>query len=228
MQMIDRRPPNAIAALEQARAQLEIALGASAHWRALGHATLPANRAAHERALADNPVYHAWKLLGQALGELQPGSTMGWAMQTDMQTDMGTDMGRGHIAPAAGPPQVRRRRVELRHVLDRIRVEAPFDSAEPGAGAAAAADHGPDAPLAAPAIAPGDIEIEEAAVSFVVREPVQPASQAAPAAESAVEPWGTQEEGREAAGASGPAPGSGDDGDGEDTETEVRIVPRRS
>ena len=83
--MTDHRPPNAIAALEQARAQLEIALGPNAHWRALGQATLPANRAAHERALADNPVYHAWKLLGQALAELQAWGAMGRAMRTDMR-----------------------------------------------------------------------------------------------------------------------------------------------
>jgi hypothetical protein len=218
--MTDHRPPNAIAALEQARAQLEIALGPNAHWRALGQATLPANRAAHERALADNSVYHAWKLLGQALAELQAGGKLGRAMRTDMRADMGHE----DTAPAAEPQQAWPR-VELRQVLERIRVEAPFDSAGPAAGAATAADHGPGAPPAAPAFAPADIEIEEAAVSFVVRE-AQPAPQAAPAAERAVEPRGIQGGTQEGADASARATDSSDDED--DTETEVRFVPRRS
>ncbi len=218
--MTDHRPPNAIAALEQARAQLEIALGPNAHWRALGRATLPANRAAHERALADNPVYHAWKLLGQALAELQAWGAMGWALRTDMGPGAAADMGHEDAAPAAVPPQAPRPRVELRQVLERIRVEAPVASAGPAAGAAAAADHGPGEPPAAPAIAPADIEIEEAAVSFVVREPARPIAQAAPAAEPPVDPGGTLE----GAGASGAITPSNDDED--DTETEVRIVPR--
>jgi hypothetical protein len=224
--MTDYRPPNAIATLEQACAQLEIALRSNAHWRALGQATLPANRAAHERALADNPVYHAWKLLGQALAELQAGGATGWAIRTDSEIAATTDMSREGTAPAAVPPQAKPPRVELRHVLERIRVG--FDNAEPAAGSAAAADHGPAAPPAAPAIAPADIEIDEAAVSFVVREPAQPAPQPAPAAEAgpAVEARGLQVETQEEADA--PATTTDTSADDDDTETEVRIVPRRT
>jgi hypothetical protein len=167
-------------------------------------------------------VYHAWKLLRQALEELQAGGAMGRAMAADM----GTSLDRQGAAPAAVPPQASRPRVELRHVLERIRVEAPIDGAEPPAGAGAAADHGAGAPPAAPAIAPADIEIEEAAVSFVVREPAQPAPQAAPAAEPAVESRGNDEEPQEGADASAGATASSDGEDG--AETEVTIVPRRS
>jgi hypothetical protein len=210
--MTDYRPPNAIAALEQARAKLEIVLRANAQWRALGQATLPANRVALERALADNPLYDAWKLLGQALGELQAGRALG------------TEKSREGAVPAtAPPPQARRARVELRDVLERIRVEAPVDRAEPRA---AATDGAPGEPRAAPAVAPADIEIEEATVSFVVRAPARPGPQSAPAPEQAVEPAGSQEGTREGAGASGASAACGDDGDG--AETEVTIVPRRS
>jgi len=104
-------------------------------------ATLPANRAALERALAGNPVYRAWELLGCAIGEMQAGDAVG-----------GDD-----AAPYAAPPQApaRRSRVELRDVLERIRGGGPFDTAEPLAAAAATADDDPGA--AAPAGPAGSI-----------------------------------------------------------------------
>jgi hypothetical protein len=199
-----------MAMLEQARVQLETVLRADAHWRGLGRATLPANRAAHERALAGNPVYRAWDLLGRVIGE----------MQAARVPDPG---GAGPLTPPPRAP-TRRPGVELRHVLERIRDDTPLESGEPGARATAAAGDGAGASPARPAIAsmiaPTDIDIEEATVSFIVREPVAPAPQLAPPAASPA----AQAVGPHAAGASDTAT---DPGEEEDTETEVRIVPRR-
>ena len=90
--------------LEQARAQLETVLRADAHWRGLGQATLPANRAAHERALAGNPVYRAWELLGRAIGEMQARSVPGSdGAGPDAPPPRGRDTAaQGRAAPRAG------------------------------------------------------------------------------------------------------------------------------
>jgi hypothetical protein len=208
--MKDHRPLNAMAVLEQALAKLEIALRPDAHWRALAQATLPAHRAALERALADNPVFHAWKLLGQAIEAVR------------------ADGSARHAAPAAGsaPPQAPTRppRVELRQVLERIRSDTPFDTAEPPTNAAAASEGGPAAPQVAPTIAPADIEIEEATVTFVVRGPAAAASPAEPAVAPQSLETSRLETSRPEASAGSLAPASDDD---DDTETEVTIVPRR-
>jgi hypothetical protein len=93
-------------------------------------------------------------------------------------------------------------------VLERIRDETPLVGGEPRTGV----------PPAAPAIAPSDIDIEEATVAFIVRERAVPAPQPAPppAAPAAGE-------------AQGPAASNAatDSGEEDGTEAEVRIVPRR-
>jgi hypothetical protein len=209
--MQDRRPLTALAALEQAQVQLELVLRPDAHWRALAQATLPAHRAALERALADNPVFHAWSLLGQAIAALRAESVESQAA----------------TAGAAAPPQIPARppRIELRQVLQRIRVETPFHGAELPAGATTVAQDDGSAPPAAPlAIAPGDIEIEEAAVSFIVREP---ASGQAPE-QPAVATRGLEASRPDAPAAPEAPPGAPTGDNEDDTETEVTIVPRRS
>jgi hypothetical protein len=216
--MTDNRLSETIATLEQARTELESALRADPHWRALGRATLPANRAAHERALADNPVHQAWKLVVRAIGEMRALSAAGGGA------------GRDGAAPEAAPPQAPglRTRVELRHVLERIRGEAALDGGEPpAAGPAATELAAADGPRAAPATratAAVDIDIEEATVSFVVLEPAAPGPQPAPPAEPAVEPQRVGDGVGVAAAASGAAPASGEEGG---SETEVKIVSRR-
>jgi hypothetical protein len=198
-----------IATLEQARAQLETVLRAETHWRALGQATLPANRAAHERALAGNPVFQAWKLLVRAIGEMQALSASRSARD-----------GSGHDAAPQQAPG-RRPRVELRHVLERIRGETTFDSDAPRpdalAAAAPPAADGQSGSRVARVIAPPDIDIEEADVSFVFREPAAPALEPAPPPEQVVA----------AQGAGADASGAASDATEEVAETEVTIVPRR-
>jgi hypothetical protein len=218
--MNDRAPLDAMAALEEARAQLETALRPDAHWRALGQATLPANRAAHERALADKPVYHAWKLLGRAIEQLRAEDALG-ARDAMARVPAGQE----GAAPGAEPPQARQPRLGLREVLDRIRVEAPLDSRDPRAGAVA--DDGLSVPSAAPTIAPADIDIEEAAVSFVVHETAARAVEAAPSPSKHVaEPEGARMDAREGGDEADPsATDRSEDEDG--TEAEVTIVPRR-
>jgi hypothetical protein len=167
--MSDDIPADALAALKQARAQLEIMLGENAHWRQLGRATLPANRAALERALTGNPVFHAWELLVRVIGEMEaPGVTR--------DADNGADPRQSALqvpkVPTAipGKAPAGRQRVELRQVLERIRSDSPFDTAE-AATAAGVPDADPGQGAPRPALAPVDIEIEEATVSFIVREP---------------------------------------------------------
>jgi hypothetical protein len=213
-QMNDRRPLNAMAALEQAQAQLELALRPDAHWRALARATLPAHRAALERALADNPVFQAWKLLGQAIA----------AVRGEGAADQAA------AATGAVPPQgpTRPPRIELRQVLERIRSETPFDTAEPTEGAVAATEDGPAAlqaePRAAPTITPADIEIEEATVTFIVREPATVPSPVEPA----VAPKSLQASRLETSAGADAPPGAPAGDDDDDTEAEVTIVPRRT
>ena len=198
--------------LEEARSQLETALQLDAHWRALAQASLPANRAAHERALADKPVYHAWKLLGRAIGHLRA------AQDADS------------AAPSARSPTARQPRGGLREVLERVRFEPPPDTGEPQAGATAAAEDGPSLLRARPAVAPEDIE--EAAVSFVVREPAADALEVAPPpATSAAELRGTEATPGETRGGSGHEVDASESADGDDediAEAEVRIVKRGS
>lgn len=60
-----------MAALEQARAQIEIALEADWDWAAFRQAEAGPDRLLHERALAGNPLFKSWLLLEQAIGDLK-------------------------------------------------------------------------------------------------------------------------------------------------------------
>jgi hypothetical protein len=78
-----------LAALEQARAQLEAALAADENWRALrksearGGAPESAARSARntrlKMALAQNPLYQAWRHLGEAIAALHESRARGGA-----------------------------------------------------------------------------------------------------------------------------------------------------
>jgi hypothetical protein len=176
------RTTNTIQALEQARAQLELALEADADWRALREAATPASRAAFRLGLANNPVYRAWDLLGRVIEE----------MRTERVVR------RDGAAPGVGRPKTgeERPRVELRHVLERIRSDAGLEGGKlltasldrAAVPAPANPDEQPQNPSAAgPAIPPPDIE--EATVSFVIREPGPLAPpQATPGAPPGAEP----------------------------------------
>jgi hypothetical protein len=204
-----------IAALERARAELESALEADAHGRALRRAGAETGRTAHEQqALAENPVYRCWQQLNGAIEEQRR------KVQSGAQ---------------AGPAPARSR-IALREILERIRSDPALEDALQDAGPQAAASE-PECPEPAraaasgaePASTPGpgglatpaegrpdsvpmEVEPEEATVSFVIREPARPA----PAAGRSGEPSGPKE----------PAPPETAEPD-LGVEAEVIIVPRR-
>jgi hypothetical protein len=199
-----------IAALERARAELESALGADRHWRALQGAG--ASRAAHEQALAENPVFRCWQQLNGAIDELRR---------------------RGQSGAQAGPASARRR-IALRDILERIRSDPALQDAGPQAAASeserrhpartAASDAEPPAargPGRHPApgegradSAPVEAEPEEATVSFVIRE----AARRGPAPGQSGESSGPKE----------PAPPETTEPEADlGVEAEVIIVPRR-
>lgn len=66
--MAERKTGDELAALERARVQIEIALGANEDWAAFRQAG--SSRLLAERALAGNPLYRAWELLNQAIQDL--------------------------------------------------------------------------------------------------------------------------------------------------------------
>ena len=80
--MAASRVTDELTALEQMRSRLEAELGSDEHWRALTRSaaqheeaeTSAARRARNTRlkmALAENPLYHAWKHLGEAIDALR-------------------------------------------------------------------------------------------------------------------------------------------------------------
>lgn len=192
--MSDTETASWIAALERARAELECALPVDAPWQALREAD-GVDRAGCEAALARNPVYRCWAQLNEAIGHLRQ---------------------QAHAAPPG------RRRVSLREVIEHIRIgpalpqpAAPrSEAAGTQTGAASAPRSNPGLPAAAPVADGGHAppEPEEAAVSFVIREPAPPPLAARDRTEAAAAKKPIPPEPPE------PNPG---------TEAEVVIVPRR-
>ena len=72
--MTEQKAADRIAGLEQARAQIEIALNTNADWVAFRRAAGGPSRLVAERALAGNPLYRSWDLLNQAIEDLTPGA----------------------------------------------------------------------------------------------------------------------------------------------------------
>jgi hypothetical protein len=66
----EQKAADGIAALELARAQIEIALSTNADWVAFRQAAVGSRRLLAERALAVNPLYRSWSLLNDAIQDL--------------------------------------------------------------------------------------------------------------------------------------------------------------
>jgi len=81
----EHKSADRMAALEQARAQIEIALSANEDWLAFRQAG--SSRLLHERALAGNPLYRSWDLLNEAIQELHAKG----AQQSEVQTSTAHD-----------------------------------------------------------------------------------------------------------------------------------------
>jgi hypothetical protein len=201
----DTKTTGWIAALERARAELERDLSAEERWRGDGEGGAPPGHRERERAPADSPVYRCWEQLNAAIEELRK---------------------------AQAGPATARHRISLREVLERIRADAGPSEAEPpppvsdgvpqtkpaGMEAAQAPSSAPSTesrlgvpPAQSTATMPEiEPEMEEATVSFVIREPVRAAPAASDVGEAAVVP--------EEPPAKEPDPGA---------EAEVTIVRRR-
>jgi hypothetical protein len=184
------RETTELTALLETRAQLEAALAGDENWRALQQAARreggeegAARRARNTRlkmALAENPLYQAWKHVGEAVEALR--------------------------AAAASAPRLRPGSLAARLAAGvSLAAEAEEQAPEPGqaaGGGAAVPSPQPQAPSAAsraqfPAPQPPrriDVEPEEATVTFVRRSPGNVSSSAAPRhqPDHAVEPGARQ------------------------------------
>jgi hypothetical protein len=175
-----------LAALEQARAQLEAALSADENWRALrkseGRAGSPESAARSARntrlkmALAQNPLYQAWRHLGEAIAALhesreRAGASAGegdaeavsqgkfgsLARRLDVSRAGGAAREPGHATPSAPLPAN-----DQSPAAPPPAGTAPQPAADPAAG-------GDPAPRRW-----ADEEPDEATVTFVRREPLLP------------------------------------------------------
>ena len=188
-------------ALEQARERLEAALANDESWRALrksegqdGAPETAARRARNTRlkmALAENPLYQAWKHLGEAIAALHETRARGEAAAAGLGDDAAAPIGEGDAdSISQGKFGSLARRLEVSRTGTVAR--PPRRRAEPaapqaGAGASPAqppardepqtdpgrsADTGADA--GAPAKRWAGAEPDEATVTFVRREPLLP------------------------------------------------------
>jgi hypothetical protein len=136
-----------IAALERARAQIEAVLGSNPDWLALRRIAAGPRRLAHEPAFAADPLYRSWKLLNEAIEELQAKAAQRHVGDPGAVPD---DLGRMRGA-AADPALLRRqepprpvgrpeaRSIELHHVLRHIRDSAVQAGDAPSAASPARA-----------------------------------------------------------------------------------------
>jgi len=182
-----------LASLEQARCRLQVALAGDEHWRALqqslgqgeGEAAeaSAARRARDTRlkmALAENPLYQAWKHLGEAIAALRAsGADAERPAPTSELPGEIADLLRGHASGDAPPPADKP--VEPPSQPEQV---APSDTAE------ASPPIQPPAPVAAAGKSPADADRtprplpggcsaadqEEATVTFVRREPLLPSA----------------------------------------------------
>ena len=197
-----------IAALVEARAQIETVLAGNADWLALRRAAAGASRISHELAFAADPLCRSWKHLNEAIGDLQAKE----AQARDVRPGAVAEERRSAAepdAPAPAPAQAQRpaaraeaRSIELIHILRHIR-----DSAAQAGDAVSTARTAPnEAPASAATAtddarqaeagdgAPGweDLDVlapepEEASVTFVIRDEAQAASADGDAAQGEVE-----------------------------------------
>ena len=175
--MAASRAGNELTSLEGARARLEAALAGDEHWRALqqspgqgqgegeeaeASAARRARNTRLEMALAENPLYQAWKHLGEAIAALRAsGADAERAVASSELPQEIANLLRSHESGDATPP-----------------ADKP---AEPPAPVAAAGKSTADVPRAPrPRPHPNGraaAEPEEATVSFVRREPLLPSAQ---------------------------------------------------
>lgn len=170
-----------LAALVDARARLEATLGSDESWRALHGAAGQDEEGAAWRArntrlkmaLAQNPLYQAWKHLGEAIAALEQSRAAGLAAAGDVAPPP-RDVDADADAVSQGAYGSLARRLEVTH---------PDASARVPERAAPQAADGPRA--AAPAAAPSAVppaqqhgwdggEPDEAIVTIVQREPLLP------------------------------------------------------
>jgi hypothetical protein len=183
-----------LASLEQARARLEAALAGDEHWRALRQSpgqgedddeeATAARRARNTRlemALAENPLYQAWKHLGDAIAALRASSADAErpAPPSELPDEI-ADLLRDHASPDAPPPADKpaeppsepQRAAASDAAEASPPAEPPAPSAAPGKAPAADVDRAPRPPPNGPTAA----DQEEATVTFVRREPLLPSA----------------------------------------------------
>jgi hypothetical protein len=183
-----------LASLEQARARLETALAGDEHWRALrqspgqgedeeaeASAARRARNTRLEMALAENPLYQAWKHLGEAIAALRASAADAErpAPPSELPDEI-ADLLRDHASPDAPPPADTP--AEPPSEPERATAPDPAESSPPVE---------PPAPVAAPDKIPADdvdraprpppngptaADQEEATVTFVRREPLLPSA----------------------------------------------------
>lgn len=151
--MATGRTRDAIAALEQARAQIETVLAGNADWPALNR-DAAVSGLEHELAFAADPLYRCWKLLGEAIGDLKAKAVQQGPAEPRPAEDERRAAGvvRGPAGPGAGAHDAQRlvavpdpRSIDLHHVLQYIRDTA----ARRGDGAAPMGEPPGDAPAPA-------------------------------------------------------------------------------
>jgi hypothetical protein len=177
--MVDRPQDvlDALDVLRQARARLQGLLEADEHWRALtrgptpaGEADAAARRARDTRlemALATNAAYRAWRYVGDAIAILSPERASPPPVPSAAAVPTDTGELPPHIADL-----LRRRAAEEARLAEARRAtqRAPELPASPVTNAPAPAPQMPPREAEKNDHVPGDAE--EAAVTFVAREPV--------------------------------------------------------
>lgn len=169
--MAASREGNELTSLEAARARLEAALAGDEHWRALQQSpgqgqgeeaeASAARRARNTRlkmALAENPLYQAWKHLGEAIAALRESGA-----DAELPGEIARLL-RDHASQAAPPPAD-----EPAEPPPKPKPAAPADKRPAEVDGAPRPRPHPNGRAAA--------DPEEASVSFVRREPLLPSAQ---------------------------------------------------
>jgi hypothetical protein len=163
-----------LTALVEARARLEVALAADESWRALHRSAGQAEESAARRArntrlkmaLAENPLYQAWKHLGEAIAALEATRTGSDAAAAGPAREADGE------AVSQGASGSLARRLEVMHPGASVR--------EPGPAAPQAAAEPHAVPPPAYQRARDDAEPDEATVTIVRREPLLPSLEQPP------------------------------------------------
>jgi hypothetical protein len=182
------RVTDELTSLEQARSRLEAALSSDEHWRALqsvAHDDVAeasaARRARNTRlkmALAENPLYQAWKHVNEAIDALRDGGADTERSAAPSPRDGQTVAAPGDLAPVGHTA-----RGHAGSLVGRLQANTPFQGAghaddpppsELGQVVPPAAEKSPPMPPPIPRtpVGIGAADPEEATVTFVRREPL--------------------------------------------------------